>query len=211
MFLKFKTKLVLIVMDIITYETVRNAHRAEKEEELQKLPDGFFESVRNWFKIKEKLKDTTSLLEVENAKKLLEDVINRRQKKIVLAALSTMRGQLPPAGLNDEERKFFDDIVNTLKSFKNDMNEKFRSFDDIAEEKVEEAKKSIEEMKPVEMENIAVKPNGKILVKILIDLPKFVGFDMQSYGPLRTGDIITLPDEVAKLLITRKAAENILD
>jgi len=198
-------------VDIITYETVRNAHRAEKEEELQKLPDGFFESVRNWFKIKEKLKDTTSLLEVENAKKLLEDVINRRQKKIVLAALSTMRGQLPPAGLNDEERKFFDDIVNTLKSFKNDMNEKFRSFDDIAEEKVEEAKKSIEEMKPVEMENIAVKPNGKILVKILIDLPKFVGFDMQSYGPLRTGDIITLPDEVARLLITRKAAENILD
>jgi DNA replication initiation complex subunit (GINS family) len=198
-------------MDIITYETVRNAHRAEKEEELQKLPDGFFESVRNWFKVKEKLKDTTSLLEVENAKKLLEDVINRRQKKIVLAALSTMRGQLPPAGLNDEERKFFDDIVNTLKSFKNDMNEKFRSFDDIAEEKVEEAKKSIEEMKPVEVENIAVKPNGKILVKVLIDLPKFSGVDMQSYGPLRTGDIITLPDEVAKLLIMRKAAENILD
>jgi DNA replication initiation complex subunit (GINS family) len=198
-------------MDIITYETVRNAHRAEKEEELQKLPDGFFESVRNWFKVKEKLKDTTSLLEVENAKKLLEDVINRRQKKIVLAALSTMRGQLPPSGLNDEERKFFDDIVNTLKSFKNDMNEKFRSFDDIAEEKVEEAKKSIEEMKPVEVENIVVRPNGKILVKVLIDLPKFSGVDMQSYGPLRTGDIITLPDEVAKLLITRKAAENILD
>jgi len=198
-------------MDLITYETVRNAHRAEKEEELQKLPDGFFDSVRNWFKIKEKLKDTTSLLEVENAKKLLEDVINRRQKKIVLAALSTMRGQLPPAGLNDEERKFFDDIVNTLKAFKNDMNEKFRSFDDIAQEKVEEAKRSIEEMKPVEVENIAVKPNGKLLVKILIDLPKFVGSDMQSYGPLRTGDIITMPEEVAKLLVTRKAAENILD
>lgn len=198
-------------MELITYETVRNAHRAEKEEELQKLPDGFFESIRNWFKVKEKLKDTTSLLEVENAKKLLEDVINRRQKKIVLAALSTMRGQLPPAGLNDEERKFFDEIVNTLKAFKNDMNEKFRSFDDIAQEKVEEAKRSIEEMKPVEVENIAVKPNGKLLVKILIDLPKFVGTDMQPYGPLRTGDIITLPDEVAKLLVTRKAAENILD
>ena len=39
-------------MELITYETVRNAHRAEKEEELQKLPDGFFESIRNWFKVK---------------------------------------------------------------------------------------------------------------------------------------------------------------
>ena len=199
-------------MDIITYETIRNAHRAEKEEELQRLPEGFFESVRNWFKIKEKQKDTTSLLEVENAKKLLEDVINRRQKKIVLAALSTMRGQLPPSGLNDEERKFFDDIVNALKLFKNFMNEKFRSFDDIAEERIEEAKKCVEELKPAEdLSQTIVKPNGKILVKILAELPRFVGSDMQSYGPLRVGDIINLPDEIGKLLITRKVAENVLD
>ncbi|OGI12657.1 hypothetical protein A3K64_03710 [Candidatus Micrarchaeota archaeon RBG_16_36_9] len=198
-------------MDIITYETVRNAHRAEKEDELQRLPEGFFESIRNWFKLKEKQKDTTSLLEVENAKKLLEDIINRRQKKIVLAALSTMRGQLPPSGLNDEERKFFDEIVNTLKSFKNVMNEKFRSFDDIAEEKIEEAKKSVEELKPIEDVPAVIKPNGKTLVKILSDLPRFVGSNMQSYGPLKIGDIITLPDEIGKLLITRKVAENILN
>jgi DNA replication initiation complex subunit (GINS family) len=200
-----------MIMDIITYETIRNAHRAEKEDELQKLPEGFFESVRSWFKVKERQKDTTSLLEVENAKKLLEDVINRRQKKIVLAALSTIRGQLPPSGLNDEERKFFDEIVNTLKLFKNFMNEKFRSFDDIAEERIEEAKKSVEEMKPVEdVSQTIVKPNGKILVKILADLPRFTGSDMQPYGPLKVGDIITLPDEIGKLLITRKVAENIL-
>jgi len=199
-------------MELITYETIRNAHRAEKEEELQKLPEGFFDSVRNWFKIKENMKDTTSLLEVENAKKLLEDIINRRQKKIVLAALSTMRGQLPPIGLTDEERKFFDEIVNSLKLFKNNINEKFRGFEKIVEEKVEEAKKSIEEMRSVEeIEKTFVKPNGKILVKILSDLPRFVGSDMQSYGPLKSGDIITLPDEIGKLLITRKIAENMLD
>ena len=47
---------------------------------------------------------------VENAKKLLEDIINRRQKKIVLAALSTVRGQLPQPNLTDEERKFFETL-----------------------------------------------------------------------------------------------------
>ena len=198
-------------MEVITYETIRNAHRAEKEDELQKLPEGFFESVRNWFKIKDLMKDTTSLLENENAKKLLEDIINRRQKKIVLAALSTARGQLPPAGLNDEERKFFDDIVNILKSFKNDMNEKFRSFDDIVQEKVQEAKRSIEDLKPIEEpQNIEIKPNGDLILKITSDLPRFVGSDMQSYGPLSVGDIITLPAEVGKLLITRKVAEQML-
>ncbi len=200
-------------MELITYETIRNAHRAEKEEELQKLPEGFFESVRNWFKHKEKMKDTTSLLEVENAKKLLEDIINRRQKKIVLAALSTVRGQLPPPNLTDEERKFFDEIVNSLKSFKNEMNEKFRSYDEIVEEKIEEAKKTVEELKPKEekIEKPFVKPNGKLLVKILTDLPRFVGSDLQAYGPLKAGDIITLPEDVGKLLITRKVAENVLE
>ena len=200
-------------MELITYETIRNAHRAEKEEELQKLPVGFFESVRSWFSNKEKLKDTTSLLEVENAKKLLEDVINRREKKIALAALQTVRGQLPPASLTDDERKFFDQLVNILKIFRNEINEKFRSYDDIVEEKVEIAKKSIEEIKHVEekVENKFIKPNGKLLVKALADLPRFVGSNMESYGPLKTGDVIYVPEEVGKLLINRKVAENILE
>lgn len=203
-------------MEIITYETIRNAHRAEKEEELQKLPLGFFDSVRSWFSHKEKLKDTTSLLEVENAKKLLEDVINRRERKIVLSALRTVRGELPPASLTDDERKFFDQLVNTLKAFGNEMTEKFRSYADIAEEKVEEAKKSVEELKsevPVEkqVENKFIKPNGKLLVKALVDLPRFVGSNMESYGPLKIGDVIYVPDEVGKLLISRKVAENILE
>jgi DNA replication initiation complex subunit (GINS family) len=200
-------------MELITYETIRNAHRAEKEEELQKLPLGFFESVRNWFSHKEKLKDTTSLLEVENAKKLLEDIINRRERKIVLSALRTVRGELPPASLTDEERKFFDQIVNILKAFGNEMNEKFRNYADIVEEKIEEAKKSIDVLKPVEekVENKFIKPNGKLLVKALVDLPRFVGSNMESYGPLKVGDVIYVPEEVGKLLITRKVAENILE
>jgi len=201
-------------MELITYETIRNAHRAEKEEELQKLPSGFFESVRSWFSHKEKLKDTTlSLLEVENAKKLLEDIINRRERKIILSALRTVRGELPPSSLTDEERKFFDQLVNTLKAFSNEMNEKFKNFDEVVEEKIEEAKKSIEELKPEEkkIENTFIKPNGKLLVKALVDLPRFVGNNMESFGPLKTGDVIFVPEEVGKLLITRKVAENILE
>jgi len=201
-------------MELITYETIRNAHRAEKEEELQKLPQGFFESVRSWFSHKEKLRDTTSLLEVENAKKLLEDIVNRREKKIVMAALRTVRGEMPPSSLTDDERKFFDQIVSSLKIFRNDINEKFRNYADVAEEKIEEAKKSIEVLKPLEpepMKNTFIKPNGKLLVKALVDLPRFVGSDMESYGPLKAGDVIHVPEEVGKLLLSRKVAENILE
>lgn len=206
-------------MELITYETIRSAQRAEKDEILQKLPDNFFESVKEWFTNKEKMKDITSLLEVENGNKLVEDLINRRQKKIVLAALRTIRGELPPPNLTDEERKFFDQIVKNLKAFKNNMNEKFKGYGKIVEEKIEEAKKTIEQMKPPEtmakkeemVEIKPIKPNGKNMVKILKDLPRFVGPDLKSYGPLKSGDIITLSKDVSKLLINRKVAENILE
>ena len=208
-------------MEIITYETIRSSQRTEREEVLQKLPDNFFESVREWFVRKEKLKDITSLLEVENANKLMEDLINRRQKKIVLSALRTVRGQLPPQNITDEERKIFDEIVKSLKAFKNNMNEKFKGYGKIAEEKIQDAKKTIEEMKPSEpvtapvvqetIEMKPIKPNGKHMVKILKDLPRFVGPNLKSYGPLKVGDIITLSKEMGELLINRKVAENILE
>jgi len=208
-------------MEIITYETIRSAQRAEREEVLQKLPDNFFESVKEWFVRKEKLKDITSLLEAENANKLMEDLINRRQKKIVLAALRTVRGHLPPQNLTDEERKIFDEILKSLKAFKNNMNEKFKGYGKIAEEKIQDAKKTIEEMKPPEpvtppvveetIEMKPIKPNGKHMVKILKDLPRFVGPNLKSYGPLKVGDIITLSKEMSELLINRKVAENILE
>ncbi|MFH1229543.1 MAG: hypothetical protein V1678_03915 [Candidatus Aenigmatarchaeota archaeon] len=205
-------------MELITYETIRNAHRSEKEEELQKLPLGFFESVRNWFSHKEKLKDTTSLLEVENAKKLLDDIVNRREKKIVLSALRTVRGEMPPSSLTDEERKFFDQLVGILKGFRNNINEKFRNYADIVEEKMMEAKKSLDELKPEikliepeEPKSYFVKPDGKVMVKAKMDLPRFVGADMESYGPLKTGDVLYVPEEVGKLLLNRKVVENILE
>jgi len=195
-------------MDLITYETIRNAHRAEKEEELQKLPEDFFGAVKKWLSLKEKQKDTTSLLEIENAKKLLEDIINRRERKIVLAALRTMRGELPPSSLTDNERKFFDKIVNILKSFRDTMKESFKEYEEIVEEKVEEAKESVKELRK-EVEHMP-KLDGKVMVKILTDLPRFVSEDMVAYGPLKIGDVITLPENVGSLLIRRKVAENLL-
>jgi DNA replication initiation complex subunit (GINS family) len=122
---------------------------------------------------------------------------------------------MPPSSLMDDERKFFDQLVNILKGFGNEMNEKFRSFTETAENKIEEAKRSIEELKPVEietpMEKTFIKPNGKLLVKILTDLPRFIGNDMEPYGPLKSGDVLSVPEETGKLLITRKVAENILE
>ena len=73
-------------MDLITYETVRQVHRAEKEEPLQTLPTNFYQAVRNWLISKDGKRDSSSLLEVENAKRL---AVARASPTVALAATGT--------------------------------------------------------------------------------------------------------------------------
>jgi DNA replication factor GINS len=44
-------------------------------------------------------------------------------------------------------------------------------------------------------------------VAFLQDIPQFVGIDMGCYGPYRAGDIATVPEENAKVLIEKGASE----
>ncbi|MBU3896851.1 MAG: hypothetical protein KJ697_02875 [Nanoarchaeota archaeon] len=192
-------------MDIITYETIRSVHRNEKDDVLQQLPEGFYMSVKNWLIHKRTNHDTYSLLEAENAKKLLEDIINRREKKIVLSALRTMRGELPPKSLTESEQRFFDSIVFTLKQFREKIKEESMSYDEIVQQKIDDTKKLVDDM------NSEIKMDNKKMVKMLEDMPAFVGTDSNSYGPFKKGDVVSLPDDVMTLLLARGTAEDILD
>jgi len=182
-------------MELISYETIRAAHRQEKEEELQKLPDNFFDAIRNWFSYKQIKKDNSSILEIENAKKLVDDLINRRQRKLVLAALGTIRGQVPPRYMSEEEQKFFDQLIIILKNYKTKMGQEIKNYDVVAEEQIDEIKKTINEL--------------TIKIKILSDIPEFIGEDSQKYGPFKNQEIVTLPRQIAEILISRNAAESI--
>lgn len=44
-------------------------------------------------------------------------------------------------------------------------------------------------------------------VKILSDIPSFVGTDLKEYGPYKPGDVVSLPDKIAQLFISRKLGE----
>ena len=205
-------------MDLISYETIRAVHRAEKEEQLQKLPENFFESVKSWLSHKQKNDDSTSLLEVHNAKKLLDDILKRRERKIVLSAMRTMRGEVPPVNLTDSERRFFDEVVMLIKAHRQETQEKMMGYAEVVENKIDDIKKVMEDMRPneiiderpeVEPEPEEPKPepigNPKKLLKMLSDIPKFVGFDMETYGPFDKGEMSNLPNEVAEILLSREA------
>lgn len=152
--------------ELITYDAIRKAHRAEKNEiALQKLPDGFFVFVRGWIDHKQATqKNTASLMEIENAKRLLEDLMSRREKKIVIAALHTTRGDMPPKNMTLDEEKIFDSLVNILKQARQDMREQMFGYDSIIEEKIESARSAMNKMKTAdEYGKIAIEEKKEIL------------------------------------------------
>ena len=215
-------------MNIITYEGIRAVSRTERLEPLSKLPDGFWVAVRGWLASKEEKKDSISLLELESAKKLLEDVIARRQRKIIFGALGSTRGSPPPTNMTPDEQEFFEESLKLLKQNKENALEKYISASATAEQKLEEARESIEAIKtamttvipvekPVFREEIqaTAEPlkafNGTRMIKIKNDLQKFVGADMNEYGPFKAGDVVKLPSEIRSVLVARNAAEIVLE
>ena len=112
----------------ITYETLFEILRREKDkEELQKLSDSFFNDVIIYLEDKKKaLSDVTlqsfgdkKKLEEEfgNIKKILKDLYERREKKIVNLALNISRTKsnlIDTSGLLKEEKELFDSLMKAL-------------------------------------------------------------------------------------------------
>jgi DNA replication initiation complex subunit (GINS family) len=219
-------------MEVITFGMIRQIHREEKNSvSLQKLPENFFALVRNWLSEKEKLYESSKnpevLMEIENAKKILKDLISRREKKIVISALNVIRGGLPPENMTSEEEELFNKLVNLLNTFRYEI--EFGVIGDGMKEKIEEIKENLQELRKSEVEgseeekrtevedgcadSIGELQEGKlgdenlIKIKILSNIPRFVDDDLRSYGPYNAGEVVELPKDIANILISRKIAE----
>ena len=117
---------------------------------------------------------------MKNIELLLEDIFNRRERKVLNFSIIAARTGIPPENLSAEEREFFDVIVNTIKQRRN-----------------ENLKKMLGEKK----EELAS------LIVFKEEVPEFVALDEKTYGPFKKGDIAKLPEENMKLLIEKGIAE----
>jgi len=142
-----------------------------------------------------------SALEFENGKKLLEDIISIRTRKIILAALRTVRGAAPPEQLTEKEAEFFDRMVTEFKSFMESMKVSACGPDGVVEEKIEAVKKLKEEKEEKNINNVKI--------RILKEVPEFVDSDLRKHGPYTPGETIETTPEVANLLVMRKLAERV--
>ncbi len=167
---------------MLTYETLRRMMTDEKNsKKLLNLPENFFEEVKVYLENKAKFADTKEdVWELDSSRRTLEDLFEIREGKLIELALFHVRSGINPGSLTREEKEFFDNIVNRIKEFQGRRREMF-------------------EGKKEKMQAVA----------FLESLPQFVGVDMKNYGPFERGDMATIPEANAKLLVERGIVKQI--
>jgi DNA replication factor GINS len=171
--------------ETITFELIRRIQREEQRvPKLTKLPENFYQNIAAYLQQKRNLVETKDDrkggLEIKNIERLVEDIFNRRERKILNQAIISVRTGMSPENLTEEEDVFFNVLLNSLKDRRDNM-----------------LKKMLEE----------VEEEFASLIVFKEDVPQFVGSDMKTYGPFKKGDIAKLPEENMKVLIERGIAE----
>jgi hypothetical protein len=172
-------------MEELSYEELRKVQARERASPvLQKLPEGFYKAVRKLIESKDEgLKKSFSLTEAkeyESILKVVEDIHEKRKQKIVLRAMKP--GSQGEVALADEEKELFERIHKVIAEESDGFSKIIGGGGKVEEESIKR-------------------------IKILKNLPKFVGADLKVYGPFTEGESIELPDKEAQLLVRRGIAE----
>lgn len=186
----------------LNYEAIYDILRRERSrQELQKLDQTFYKEVSSYIKDKEDVlesqKQKSSIFaqkeiektekQLENIKKIIKELYEKRELKITQLAISFARArnmqEVPE--LLPEEKIMFNNVVKILKdSRENSLNEVLYNKPKVI--------KTVQETK---------------LVRFIQAVPKFVTEDLKEYGPFEEEYIASLPNKVADLLIKNEKVE----
>lgn len=199
----------------ITYETLFELLRREKDREsLQKLQDSFFNDVLEYLKEKQVILDRSgeglfdsdekesTREQLKNIMGILKKLYERREKKIMSMAVNksiTQSNIIDTGALLKEEKAMFQSLVATLNTYRAGVLNNVLSMKNV------EVKDMCEEKKEVEKKE----EKDTRFVRFLHAVPKFVGTDLQVYGPFEEEDMANLPSKIAEVLIEKKRAEEI--
>jgi len=207
----------------ITYETLFELLKREKDmTDLQKLYPNFFNDFVEYLNEKNKVLDKEDSLfsydekkkvekQIDNAKRIIKEIYERREKKILNIALIKSRTKsdvMDTSSFLENEKRFFDEVVKVLDVFRNDVIDNIisgKQTSDITVAKEEINKKEIDEKGDIDKNETK---NTK-LVRFIYAVPKFVGKELEEYGPFAEEDIANLPIEIADLLINKGRVEEI--
>ena len=197
---------------------LNNILRDERKAKLVPLESNFYEKaakqIRELEEEKNRIEDTYGTKfaiiddEIKTARKSIENIIERRIGKIIkeasLRASSKQKEKQDIDSLTQEERRFYDSLLGLMTEWRSEILDKIFKKDrqqPVSCEYVPSENKKIEAI----FEDKKDISKEYIVVRLLRDIPTFVGVDGRNYT-LSKEDIAVLSTVNAKALINRKAA-----
>src|SRR3990172_4125579 len=187
-----------------SYEDLYELLRTEKySADLQPIATEQLQKTRRYFKGKEELIEKQSgagfdeelekvRVELENAKRALRDLYDKRERKVINRALFTARGGFKfkdtTSMLVPEEKLYFA-LLELLKASSTE-------FFDLLDNIEIDAKIAVEKHLKEDFHR----------VKLLEDIPELMDTKLNRYGPFNTGTVVDLPAELANLLLAQNKA-----
>lgn len=167
---------------MLTFEKIRDLERAEREnKKLQRLPDNLIEELKDYLRKKERVKDSSDIIELENIKATIKRFFELREQKIMEVVLYSLRTGLPPENLTKPEESMFSQMIGAARKFREEF---FSGLQSPKEQK-------------------------KVVYKVKKTLPTFVGPDMNEYT-LKENDVLdesALPKPLNDLLLKEGVIE----
>jgi len=188
----------------INYRTLRKIQQTERDTPvLSQIGSNFYTVLSEYLKDlderlgKESSTQKHSLLkdEIQNTKKIVVNIYEQREKKILLAVISKARGGNPDLkNLTDVEKELFDSVLKLMKQSR------------AVKTKKEEEEKIVESNDGKNEGEKQGNPNP--IIRVTEDVPEFIGTDTKKYH-LRKGDVLSLPIDMSDTLTKRGAAKKI--
>jgi len=140
--------------------------------------------------------------EIQNIKKIAVNIYEQREKKILLAAVSKARGGNPDLkNLESVEKGLFDSVLNLMLQSRGQLLEQ-----EVVKNEVKKEQKIVES--DIKNDKDESQNNSNPIMKITEHIPEFIGTDEKKYN-LREGDIVSLPENMGKMLSKKGVAQEI--
>lgn len=181
----------------------------EKQEGLSQLDPGFYDKVGGLLselEAQKKIAEPDSVQDNYLRDRLVEaegqilEIIHERMKKItdIAASHPAKRTKSDAPSLTPEESKLYNALLNLITGRRQELDKLFmRGKNTVVSPELKEPEKPMV-MKPRDI-------SGYIMVRLLRNIPSFVGFDNRNYT-LAKEDVAMVPGVNARALIARKAA-----
>jgi DNA replication initiation complex subunit (GINS family) len=232
----------------LTYEQLFDTLRREKSrDDLQKLEKEFYEKVRIFLSIKldtivaernsqgvESLAAQRAQIEYQNVKKILKEIYERRERKIVTLAMHRTRTEAAVIDhdlLLPEEKLFFESLLHLMVQNREQILSSIESREPIVvtprmtqtyaqptsydqDMPMTSGATTIPVRQAADVEVAAgdtysSMPEGQLSVRFIAPVPKFVGKDLRVFGPYEEGQTAELPDDIAQILIRKGRAQEL--